>query len=81
MMNNEESILLYKDLEVLGIPGGPVVRTWCFHCPDLGSIPGWETKIPKPHGRGQKNTHTHTHKPSRLGDLNESGGFGTLPKI
>ena len=26
-------------------PGNPVVRTWCFHCHGLGSIPGQETKI------------------------------------
>ena len=24
--------------------GGPVIRTWCFHCGDLGSIPGQGTK-------------------------------------
>ena len=28
-------------------PGGPVVRTQCFHCWGLGSIPGWQTKIPQ----------------------------------
>ena len=26
-------------------PGGPVVRTRCFHCHGPGSIPGWGTKI------------------------------------
>ena len=26
-------------------PGGPVVRTWHFHCCGLGSIPGQGTKI------------------------------------
>ena len=26
-------------------PGGPAVRTWCFHCGSLGSVPGWGTKI------------------------------------
>ena len=26
-------------------PGGPVVRTWHFHCPGPGSSPGQETKI------------------------------------
>ena len=31
--------------KVLGFPGGPVVRTQCFHCGGLGSIPGWGTKI------------------------------------
>ena len=28
-------------------PGGPVVRTQCFHCCDPDSIPGGETKIPQ----------------------------------
>ena len=28
-----------------GFPGGPVVRTWSFHCCGLGSIPGGGTKI------------------------------------
>ena len=26
-------------------PGGPVVRTLCFHCRGMGSIPGWGIKI------------------------------------
>ena len=26
-------------------PGGLVVRTWCFHCCGLGSVPGLGTKI------------------------------------
>ena len=26
-------------------PGGPVVRTWCFHCHGLASITGEGTKI------------------------------------
>lgn len=26
----------------LGIPGGPVVKTWLFHSRGLGSIPGRE---------------------------------------
>ena len=36
--------------ELLGdFPGGPVVKTPCFHCRgagDVGSFPGWGTKIP-----------------------------------
>ena len=28
-------------------PDGPVVRTQHFHCCDLGSIPGWGTKVPQ----------------------------------
>ena len=27
------------------LPGGPVVRTWHFHCRGLGSVPGRGTKI------------------------------------
>ena len=30
-----------------GCPGGPVVRTWCFHCQGPGSIPGQENKVPQ----------------------------------
>ena len=30
-----------------GSPGGPVVRTWCFHCQGPGSIPGQENKVPQ----------------------------------
>ena len=26
-------------------PGGPVVKTVCFHCRGHGSISSWETKI------------------------------------
>ena len=36
-------------------PGGPVVRTQYFHCCGLGSIPGWETKIPQATWCGKKN--------------------------
>ena len=35
-------------------PGGPVVRTQCFHCRGLGSASGWGTKIPQASQRGQK---------------------------
>ena len=28
-------------------PGGPVIRTWYFHCRGLGSIPGQGTKVPQ----------------------------------
>ena len=31
--------------EMWEFPGGPVVRTQCFRCPGLCSIPGWGTKI------------------------------------
>ena len=35
-------------------PGGPVVRTLCFHYGGLDSIPGRGTKIPQAAGHGQK---------------------------
>ena len=39
---------LYKNCHKLDkfreFPGGPVVKTWCFHCQGLGSIPGQGTK-------------------------------------
>ena len=38
---------LVKRFTVWGIPGGPVVKTWHFHCHDQGSISGWRTKIPQ----------------------------------
>ena len=39
-------------------PGSPVVRTRCFHCRGLGSIPGWGTKIPQAAQHGQKTPKT-----------------------
>ena len=36
----------------LGLPCGPVVKTWCFHC--MGSIPAQGTKIPHTIQCGQK---------------------------
>ena len=35
-------------------PGGPVVRTLCFHCRGTVSIPGRGTKIPRGAQRSQK---------------------------
>ena len=35
-------------------PGSPVVRTRCFHCHGLGSIPGRGTKIPQAAQHNQK---------------------------
>ena len=36
-------------------PGGPVVRTWRFHCPGPSSIPGQGTKIQKKKKKGGQN--------------------------
>ena len=35
-------------------PGGPVVRTPCFHYRGTGLTPGWGTKIPQAVRCGQK---------------------------
>ena len=37
----------FKRIIVWEFPGGPVVRTQCFHYCGLGSIPGQGTKIPQ----------------------------------
>ena len=41
------------------LPGGPVVKTPCFHCRGIGSVPGQGTKIL--HAMWPAHTHTHTH--------------------
>ena len=41
-------------------PGGPVVRTPCFDCGGMGSIPGQGTKIPHATWHGQKQTKKRT---------------------
>ena len=45
-------------------PGGPVARTWCFHCWGPGSIPGWGTKILQAVWLGQ-NKQNKTKKQSK----------------
>jgi len=40
---------LFKKSTKKEIPGDPVVRTWCFHRSDPGSIPGQGTKITQSH--------------------------------
>ena len=42
----ERHIRSFKIVIMWEFPGGPVVRTQCFHCGDPGSIPGQGTKIP-----------------------------------
>ena len=37
-----------------GFPGGPVVKTLCFHCRGTRSIPRWGTKIPHALWHSQK---------------------------
>ena len=38
--------------------GGPVVRTWHFHCQRLGSIPGQGTKSHTSYGAAKKKKKT-----------------------
>ena len=40
MMKEREKNRVKRDF-----PHGPVVKTPCFHCRGMGSIPGWGTKI------------------------------------
>ena len=47
----QSQFYIWKSIKVLcqnkgDFPGGPVVRTWCFHCQGPGLIPGQGTKIP-----------------------------------
>ena len=44
-----------KVIEAEGFPGGPVVKTPCFHCCGPGSIPGRGTKILQASRSSQKN--------------------------
>ena len=39
-------------------PGGPMIRTWCFHCCGPGSIPGQGTKILQAAQSGQNKQKT-----------------------
>ena len=54
----KHTLLCYKDgflnWVLRELPGGPAVRTWCFHCHGPGSIPGQGTKIPEAVWYGQK---------------------------
>ena len=46
---------------VRDFPGGPVVKNPPSNAGDMGSIPGWGTKIP--HAPGQLSPHTTTTEP------------------
>ena len=43
---NNNHVLLLLQRTFNEFPGSPVVRTWCFHCRGMGSIPGLGTEIP-----------------------------------
>ena len=44
-------------------PGGPVVKNPPSNAGDVGSIPGWGTKVP--HATGQLSLHATTTEPTR----------------
>ena len=48
-------------------PGGPVVRTWCFHCHDLSSTPGGGTEILQATCCGQNFLEKEAEKENMLG--------------
>ena len=50
--------------ETQEFPGDPVVRTWCFHCQGLGSIPSQGTKNPQAlqQCQGKKKKRLNKHK-------------------
>ena len=61
------SVLLLFKKQNREFPGSPVIRTWLFHCRDLGSIPGQGTEIPQevtrcssPKERETLESHTQT---------------------
>ena len=47
-------IWLCDDTRLQGFPGGPLVETLPSNVGDMGSIPGWGTKIPHAVGYGEK---------------------------
>ena len=59
--------------------GGLVVRIWQFHCCGLGSVPGWETEIPKAVWHGQKKK-KKTHKPEKDHFIKPSSFIDKEPK-
>ena len=52
--NRSIGSIQYKKKKKGEFPGGPVVRTWRFHCRGPGSIPGQGTKIQQATQHGQK---------------------------
>ena len=49
------------------LPGGPVVRSQCFHSCGLGSIPGWGTKITQASWCGKKKKKKEKRKKQEQG--------------
>ena len=57
-MVQREQNLDQKNIGMREFPGGQVVKTQCFHCHSLRSVPGWGTKILQAAWCGQKATTT-----------------------
>ena len=53
-MVQREHNLDQKNIGMREFPGSRVVKTQCFHCHSLRSVPGWETKILQAAWCGQK---------------------------
>ena len=56
-------IFLFKNMKTWDFPGGPVVKDLPSNAGDVGSIPGWGTKIP--HATGQLSLCATTTEPLR----------------
>ena len=48
------ALMTFKNYKSWNFPGCPVVKTLCFPCRGLSSIPAWGTKIPRAMGASQK---------------------------
>ena len=55
-----------KGIRSWEFPGGPEVRTRCFHCGGLGSIPGQGTRISQAARHSQKKTKQNEKKDSEV---------------
>ena len=56
-----------------------MVRIWHFHCRGPGSIPGWETEIPKAVWPKKRKKKTHTQKTKFIS--HNSGGWKSKIKV
>ena len=47
-------IIGIKNARFSDFPGGPIVKTSCFHCRGVGSIPGWGIRSHMSHSAAKK---------------------------
>ena len=62
------ALMTFKNYKSWNFPGCPVVKTLCFPCRGLSSIPAWGTKIPRAMGASQKKKNS-CHLPSSSENL------------